>query len=74
MVLKMVSTSVKVYFDGVWNIFDSFVTLLGVLSFAIRYTVPKEDIDFGVNMKMTLPNLSTKHVRRKSIAVIFKQN
>ena len=47
MILKMVSTSVRVYFDEVWNIFDSFVTLLGVLSFAIRYTVPKEDIDFG---------------------------
>ncbi len=47
MILKMVSTSVKVYFDGVWNIFDSFVTLLGVLSFAIRFTVPKENIDFG---------------------------
>ena len=47
MILKMISTSVKTYFDGVWNIFDSFVTLLGVLSFVIRFTVRKEDIDFG---------------------------
>ena len=47
MMMKMASTSVKVYFDGVWNIFDSFVTVLGVLSFIIRNTVRKEEIDFG---------------------------